>query len=81
MESLKIDCRGSSEDQKNDVAERLRAIGYVGDLPYKKFYFYCVYASGKPSKHGYSLAFGNNMKTFANNKGREVTFKELELMK
>lgn len=80
MESLKIDVRGLSQAQKNNAAEKLRGLGYVG-VPYpSNFFFYCIYASGVPSKHGYSLAFGNNMKTFSNNNGREITINELNNM-
>lgn len=77
MKSFKIDLRGLSGDEKNAVAENLRKLGYVG-VPYpENFFYYCIYASGTPSKHGYSLSFGNNMGTFSKNKGIEITVKQL----
>lgn len=72
MESLKFDLRGATDEVKKRVVDKLKAMGYQGEPYPSNFYFYTVYASGYCSKHGYSLSYGNNMKTFFKNKGREV---------
>lgn len=77
MDSLKIDLRAVSEDVKWQAVKKLQSLGYVGTPYPENFFFYCLYASGTPSKHGYSIGFGNNMKTFYKNTGREISIEDL----
>ncbi|WP_119684640.1 hypothetical protein [Acinetobacter pittii] len=76
MENLKIDCCGFTDKQKQEVVMELNRLGFI--TGHKSVDFYCfIYGCTGNTAYNNTIQFGNTAKTFAKNKGRELTLPQL----
>lgn len=82
MENLKISLIDVLYDNKGkqSVVFMLNDLGYTTGFKSIDFYSYLYACSDSKGEIKNTIQFGNNGKTFANNKGREITIQELRDM-